>query len=214
MRARRKMHLVISVILIGGLLLTGLAGCASSSSNETAKAVALRSDMRKLWEDHVTWTRVVIIDVAGGLPATNSDVARLLKNQEDIGNAIKPIYGDAAGNQLTTLLKTHINGAADLLLAAKAGDKAKQDAASKAWYANADDIATFLSGANSKNWPLDVMKTQMKNHLDLTLTEAVARLTGDWAGDVVAYDNVHNHILMLADVLSDGIIKQFPDKFK
>jgi hypothetical protein len=91
MRARRKMHLVISVILIGGLLLTGLAGCASSSSNETAKAVALRSDMRKLWEDHVTWTRVVIIDVAGGLPATNSDVARLLKNQEDIGNKTQPV---------------------------------------------------------------------------------------------------------------------------
>jgi len=96
----------------------------------------------------------------------------------------------------------------------QAGDKAKQDAASKAWYANADDIATFLSGANAKNWPLDVMKTQMKKHLDLTLAEAVARLTGDWAGDVAAYDAVHNHILMLADTLSDGIIKQYPDKFK
>jgi len=115
---------------------------------------------------------------------------------------------------LTALLKTHIKGAADLLFAAKAGDKTKQDAASSAWYSNANDIATFLSSANSKNWPLDTMKTQMKKHLDLTLAEAVARLTGDGAADVAAYDTVHNHILMLADTLSDGIIKQYTDKFK
>lgn len=142
-------------------------GCAQNPSKQSfEKQVALRSDMRKLWEDHVTWTPVAIMGVAAGSPDTGLAVERLLKNQEDIGNAIKPYYGDAAGNQLTTLLKEHIAGAADLLAAAKAGDKAKQDAASKRWYSNADDIAALLSGANPNNWPLD----QTRKHMKITWT--------------------------------------------
>ena len=54
----------------------------------------------------------------------------------------------------------------------------------------------------------------MKMHLSTTTTEVVARLTHDWDGDVKAYDAVYNHILMMADALSDGIVKQFADKFK
>jgi hypothetical protein len=173
-----------------------------------------RSTMRKLWEDHVTWTRMYIVSVAADLPDKDVTAQRLLQNQVDIGNAIKSFYGDEAGNKLTALLKDHILGAADLLAAAKAGDNAKVDAASKKWYVNADDIATFLSSANAQAWPLDVMKDGMKMHLDKTLAEAVARLQGKYADDISDYDKVHEHILGLADLLSSGIISQFPDKFK
>ena len=44
-------------------------------------------------------------------------------------------------------------------------------------------------------------------------TELVARLTKDWPGDVKAYDAVYDHILHMSDALSDGIVKQFPEKF-
>ncbi len=176
----------------------------------TVDQFPLRSEMRKLWEDHVTWTRLYIVSVAADLPDKDLVAQRLLQNQVDIGDAIKSFYGKQAGDQLTTLLKDHILGAADLLAAAKAGDQAKVDAASKKWYANADDIATFLSNANPKLWPLDAMKDGMKMHLDLTLGEAVARLKGDFAADIKDYDEVHQHILGLADALSTGILNQFP----
>jgi hypothetical protein len=169
--------------------------------------------MRKLWEDHVMWTRVVIISVAGNLPDTNAAVGRLMKNQEDIGNAIKPLYGDAAGDKLIKLLKEHISGAYAVLEAAKAGDNAKLEIENKKWYANADEISEFLSSANPKNWPLDAVKHMMKMHLDLTLEEATARLKGDWIADVKAYDKVHDEILEMSDTLSNGIIAQFPEKF-
>jgi hypothetical protein len=172
-----------------------------------------RSTMRKLWEDHITWTRLYIVSAAANLPDKDLTAARLLQNQTDIGNAIKPYYGEQAGNQLTALLKDHILGAADILTAAKAGDKARTDTASKTWYANANDIAAFLSKANPKAWPLDAMQGGMKMHLDLTLNEAVARLQGKFADDVKDYDTVHAHILGLADTLSAGIMSQFPDKF-
>ncbi len=186
---------------------------AMPTSGPRISTLDFRNTMRKLWEDHVTWTRLYIISAAAGLPDQDLTAQRLLQNQVDIGNAIKPFYGDDAGNQLTALLKDHILGAADLIAAAKAGDKAKVAAASAKWYANADDIATFLSGANPKAWPLADMKMGMKMHLDLTLQEAVDRLGGKYADDIKDYDTVHEHILGLADLLSTGLISQFPDKF-
>lgn len=174
---------------------------------------AFHDAMRQLWEDHITWTRLYIVSVAAGLPDEGGAAQRLLRNQTDIGDAIKPFYGDAAGNGLTALLRGHILTAAKLLGAAKSGDTTTVRIASAQWYANADSIALFLSSANPRNWPSATMQSAMRMHLDLTLKEATARLQNDWAGDIAAYDAVHQHILQMADVLSDGIIKQFPSRF-
>jgi hypothetical protein len=62
------------------------------------------------------------------------------------------------------------------------------------------------------NWPLADMQAGMKMHLDVTLEEATAHLKGDAAGSISKYEEVEHHILMLADLLSTGIAKQFPDK--
>ena len=183
------------------------------SSMLTAKVVALRTDMRKLWEDHITWTRLAIISLETGTADTNATVARLLRNQTDIGNAIKPYYGKAAGNELTRQLRAHILIAADVIAAAKAGDSAKLADAQARWVKNADQIAAVLHSVNPRYWPLDVLRAEMHMHLDLTTQEAVARLQGDWTADVAAYDKVHEHILHMSDILSEGIIKQFPHRF-
>jgi len=196
----------------------GMAGCSDEPATmpfhdgDGSTHTTLRHSMRKLWEDHITWTRMFIVSDVAGLPDLELTVARLLQNQVDIGDAIKPFYGDAAGAQLTALLNDHILTAADLLAAAKIGDAAGTQAASERWYANADSIASFLSAANPENWPLPEMKEMMKDHLDLTLEEAVARLHGDYQEDIAAYDKVHDEILLMADMLSEGIIHQFPDR--
>jgi len=182
----------------------------SSSANA---ANELRTNMRKLWEDHSTWTRNVICCLVDNLPGADQAVKRLLKNQDDIGNAIKPVYGADAGNKLTALLHDHITISADVVKAAKASDNAALAAANKKWFANADEISAFLSKANP-NWKLDDMKKMMHDHLQLTTDEAVARIKKDYDADIAAYDKVHNEILEMADMLTDGIIKQFPEKFK
>jgi hypothetical protein len=174
----------------------------------------LRIAMHKLWEDHVIWTRTYIISATSDLPDKSAAAKRLLQNQVDIGNAIKPFYGDEAGDKLAALLKDHIMIAVDLIDAAKAGDDARQKDADKRWRANGDEIATFLSNANPTNWPAGEMKKMMSDHLDTTTAEVVARLKKDWPGDVEAYDKVHETILKMADMLSSGIARQFPDKFK
>jgi hypothetical protein len=177
------------------------------------KAATFSASMAKLWEDHIVWTRMVIVDFAAGLPDLKAAETRLLRNQTDIGNAIKPYYGAAAGNALTQLLRTHILEAVPILQAAKAGDKAGLAKALGAWYANGRTIAAFLTKANPHAWPLSMTSSMMKHHLDLTAKEAVSRLEGHWSADIAAYDQVHNEILEMANMLSTGIVSQFPNRF-
>jgi len=176
-------------------------------------AVELKMAMRKLWEDHIVYTRNYIISALAGLPDEAKIAERLLRNQDDIGVAIKPYYGDAAGKQLATLLRDHILIAAEIVAAAKAGAMDQVAAGQKKWTANGADIAAFLSGANP-NWPRKDMQHMLQMHLDLTTGEVVGRLNKDWAADIKSYDEGHAHMLMFADTLTDGIIKQFPDKVK
>jgi len=192
---------------------TASAAPAHAAAPAHIKVANLEAQMRVLWEDHIMWTRMVIADFAAGSLSLHASEARLLRNQTDIGNAIKPFYGAAAGNALTQLLRTHILEAVPVLAAAKAGDRAKLAAAQKTWKANATSIAAFLSHANPENWPLPEMRAMMLTHLDLTTREAAARLQGKWAQDVAAYDAVHREILAMSDMLSMGIVSQFPERF-
>ena len=209
-------RIAVAAVVAATLALTtyAAAGPVLASDKVPLREVVFRNEMRKLWEDHVTWTRLFIVSALADLPDAGPTAERLLQNQVDIGNAIKPYYGEAAGQQLTALLTDHILIAADLVTAAKTGDAAAFDAAHTAWYANADDIAAFLASANPHHWPEAEMTAMMREHLDLTLQEASARLNGDWAADIAAYDQIHIQILHMADMLTDGIVSQFPNSFK
>ena len=183
------------------------------STARNAAQVAFHDAMRKLWEDHVTWTRLAIVTFSADYDGFDATAARLLQNQVDIGGAIKPFYGDAAGAQLTALLHDHITIAVEILQAAKAGDTDAFNEANARWYANANDIADFLSAANPRFWPNDMMRADMKTHLDQTLSEAAHELAGNYAASVADYEDIHAHILAMADVLSSGLIGQFPSHF-
>jgi hypothetical protein len=174
--------------------------------------VSFSQAMRDLWTDHVAWTRLFIVSAVAGLPDTEATAGRLLQNQSNIGDAVASFYGEEAGEGLTALLRDHILIAADLVTAAKAGDQEAVGASSTAWYANADEISAFLAGANPA-WPEETLREMMHGHLDQTLAEATAQLTGDYAQSVAEYDHIVTHILEMADTLTDGIIAQFPDRF-
>jgi len=179
----------------------------------TAHQLAFRNQMRVLWEQHVAWTRLAIVSFGGGLPDLPATEQRLLRNQADIGDAVKPFYGRAAGDRLTGLLRRHILIAVDILADVKAGHHQALAADLKRWYANADQIAAFLHRANPHNWPARAMRQMMHRHLKLTTDEAVAELGGHYAASVAAYDRVEHEILGMADMLSTGIIAQFPERF-
>jgi hypothetical protein len=123
-----------------------------------------------------------------------------------------PFYGKDAGVGLTDLLKQHIMIAVDLIEAAKSGNDSEFEIQDKKWSQNADEIATFLSGANP-NWAKSDVLDLLNQHLSLTKSEVVARLSKKWDEDVSAFDDIYTEILTLSDALADGILKQFPEKF-
>jgi hypothetical protein len=209
--SRRFINLLLLLAVLAPTAL--IVSAMTDAQDEPVSAVDFRNQMRELWEDHIVWTRMYIVSAVEDLPDQEFVAQRLLKNQDDIADAIEPFYGEEAADQLSVLLKDHILRAADLLVAAKGSDSAAFETANKAWYDNADDIAVFLNGANGDHWLLDELTHEMHMHLDLTLQEAVARLEGDYTADIAAYDEIHHHILRMADLLSQGIIDQFPDRF-
>jgi hypothetical protein len=192
----RVRRFTIPAIVLIALVAAAPAAAEARAQHEhspttlNAKQLAFHADMRKLWEDHITWTHLAIVSFAAGLPDLQATEARLLANQTDIGNAIKPYYGRKAGNRLAALLREHILGAVALLQAAKSGDSGAIARASTAWYRNANQIADFLNAANPRNWARGEMRAMMKTHLDETLKEAQDRLAGNLAADIRDYEAV------------------------
>jgi hypothetical protein len=212
----RQLIVAAVAVLATASLASAQTAEAHASGMPAAAAVGeggLRTAMRTLWSEHVFWTREYVVAAIDGPPAAaQAAAARLMKNQEDIGAAIAPYYGAPAGRELTSLLKEHIQIAVDLVAAAKAGEPAKTKEADARWHQNANEIAAFLSQANP-NWPRPAIADAMRMHLETTTAEVLARLQHEYAKDVASFDAVYEHILHMADVLTDGIVKQFPARF-
>jgi len=172
----------------------------------------LRKDLRALWEEHVTYTAFYYQAAVRGDPGTQAVAERLLRNQDELGDAVKPFYGHEAGDKLATLLRDHILVAADVVKAAKANDAAALKEANARWYQNADDIAALLSSANP-NWPRAALQDALHEHLKMVTDQVVALLHQDTAAWIRAYDEGAKHMLHLADTLAAGIVKQFPKRF-
>lgn len=168
--------------------------------------------MRKLWTDQTLWTRSYVVSATAGLEDQTQVLAKLLKNQEDIGNVFKPYYGDAVGNQLTEMLKQHIFIAEKIVAAAKNQQQVELKGLYTDWYQNADDIANLLSSINM-NWTLNELRDLLHTQLQQMTDVVEARLNKDGNADIVAFDQGEDNGLIVADTLSEGIIKQFPDQF-
>ena len=184
---------------------------AKISTKAAAKQRDLYVAMRGLWSQHMSWTYATVTAFISDSPGFDASVNRLLQNQKDIGNAIKPFYGKAAGNRLTALLTEHIELAVPVLVAAKNGDSDALDTAVADWHENARQIGRFLAKANPA-WK--GAREMLKTHITQTVAYASDQLQGDYAKSIEDYDEAEDHMLMLADQLSAGIIEEFPGRFR
>lgn len=175
---------------------------------------SLNNQMQKLWADHMQWTYATVDAFFHDKNSLDSKLNRLLQNQKDLGAAIVPFYGKEAGDHLAQLLTDHILLAVPVLTAAQNQDQIALQKALDDWYANAKDIGDFLSDANSANWPKADMEHMMKMHIDQTVAYSVALLQNKYTESVNIYDEAFDHMEEMGNMLSEGIAKQFPGKFK
>lgn len=191
----------------------GTAAHSARHEGDVQKKIKLYTAMRELLTDHMQWTYATVDAFFHNPDALQPNLERLLRNQTEIGNAFVPYYGKAAGNRLGSLLTTHIQQSVPVLQAAQAGDKAALQKALADWYANAQEIADFLTQLNPHHWPRSVMRPMWRTHIDQTTVYATDLLRGDYAKAIKDYDKAFDHMMMLSDTLSKGIIAQFPDRF-
>lgn len=178
------------------------------STRISEKAVNLQNVIRMLWEQHIVWTRLTILTIIKDLPEVNLVTNRLLRNPIDFKEVLKSVYGDEVASQFSDLFKSHLVIAAQLVKAAKAGDNKAAADAEKMWYANADEIAFFLSRINPY-WSQEDWKTMLYEHLRMTKSEAVNILTNNYEESIKEYDEIEKQALIMADVMAAGIVKQF-----
>jgi len=173
----------------------------------------LSNNLRILWEQHITWTRLTIVSMVFNLPDVELVTQRLLRNPDDFGDVLVPFYGSQTAARFSALLRSHLVIAADLVNAAKAGDNIAAAEAERIWYDNARDIASFLSGINPY-WPREEWEELLFDHLAMVKDEAVLMLTGDYQREIDLYDDMERNAMRMADVMTDGIVKQFRERFK
>jgi hypothetical protein len=165
-----------------------------------------------LWEEHINWTRSAIVSIVFYTPDQDLVIKRLLRNPTDMGNVLQPFYGSEKASEFSNLLREHLVIAAQLVKATKAGNTTAAADAEKRWYANADQIAVFLASINP-NWSRSEWIAMLHEHLALTKSEAVSMITKDYGAAVSILDTIERQALTMADVMAEGIIRQFPDKF-
>ena len=176
------------------------------------RELELSNHLRMLWEQHIAWTRMFIISAIDNLRDLELVTNRLLRNPKDFEMALRPFYGEKIASRFSDLLTEHLTIAAELVIAAKAGNAKAAADAERRWYANAEEIAFFLGSINPF-WSEEEWKTMLFEHLALTKTEAVSRLTGDYETNIAVYDKIEAQALGMADVMTEGIVRQFPRKF-
>lgn len=181
-------------------------GCISSAQ------VSVGNRLRMLWEQHVYWTRMAIISMAFGLPDTKVTTERLLENPRDFEEALKPLYGEKVSSQFAKLFTSHLVIAAELVGDLKAGDASAAAETEKRWYANANEIADFLGSVNTY-WSAAEWRRLLNDHLAMTREEAAAVLAGQYAKSVAIFGNIEKEALVMADAMTQGIVRQFPQYF-
>ena len=207
------LSLFLLILILTPIKANALESAYSKGENFNKSSCDLRMLQRKLWIDHVSWTRSLIISDLSSLEDKNLVLERLLKNQDDIGNSLKQYYGEENGNKLALLLREHINLATQVTAAAKNGNKEDLEKYNKLWHENADNISSFLSSLNP-NYSAKTLNDMLYKHLQFVTDQVVARLNRDWKADIESYDKGEYHMIEFADIITDGIIKQFPKKFK
>lgn len=185
---------------------------SSKPINVNRSVLELNNLMRILWEQHITWTRIVISDIVFDLPETPFAINRLLRNPVDFKNGFLPFYGFAASNELEQLLTEHLTLAADIVVAAKANDTQKVQELNAKWFRNADEIAKLLSSINPY-WSFSEWQRMLYEHLELVTAEALNFINNRFEENVILYDEMERQAMGMADVMTTGIVRQFPNRF-
>ena len=188
------------------------AAAAATAAAPAAVRTATHAAMRDLWVEHVFWIRsYVAAGVADDAAQQKVAADQVVANAKAISAAVAGFYGDAAGDQLLTLLAGHWGAVQAHADATRAGDAAAQTAALETLTANAKAIAAFLAGANPY-LPEATLVNLLVAHGAHHVAQNRQLTAGDYAAEAKTWAAMRAHMFTIADALTDAIGRQFPGK--
>ena len=161
----------------------------------------MKEQLRKLFTEHAVYTKFFIESKLTSLPDLDVITNRLLRNQKDIGDFIKPIVGENNGNMATKLLQEHILAAAGAVEAVKDGNTDKINNAINKVFANSKQVAQFLSSLNPEKLPFDAVLKMFNEHNQHVIDMAIAHSQNKFDEEIKHYDSYYTHMLALSDTL-------------
>ena len=205
-------------LLIAALCVVTAPGFAIADDGESAavpaKVAATQDALRDLWIGHIFWVRdVVKARIAGDDEQATAAEQQVVANAQAIARAIEPFYGASASDRLFELLAGHWAAISDYLDATIADRSRRQDNAAERLSTNADAIAAFLSSANP-NWPEETLRALLATHGAHHLQQIRQLRAGQHAEEAATWAAMKDHMYVIADALTAGLAKQFPDKFE
>lgn len=187
----------------------------------TDETMTFRMDSRTLWTRYALGMINFSVSDFGNLASTDNVKNSLARNAAAIGQFFVPYYGFTTGDKITNLLNALIKNGEKIVGIIKSG---KTDVAAYVdiWAQQSMALADYLHEINPSNYPKDLLTDMFTTLTKFWLDDFMARYTNDFAADAVALDNilkmgvtgVPDHAKAgyssIADVLSRGIIAQFP----
>jgi hypothetical protein len=187
------------------------------------KTLVFRMDSRTMWTRYSLGMINYSVSSFGGLGSTPSVEKNLAKSAAAIGEFFIPYYGITAGNKIGSLLVVLANNGTKVVDAIK--NKKDITPYMVIWSKQIDELASYLNELNPGQYPLDLLTEQFNNLVKLWAEDFQARYDGNFITDSIALDSIlkiavsgiPNHVnkgyTSIADILSRGIIAQFPLSF-
>lgn len=168
----------------------------------------LNRELRRLWNEHIMWTRTFIVSAVDGIEDLDSITDRLLRNPTDMAQVLAIYYGEEAADTFRILLEDHLKIAAEMLMAIQSEDAGAAKQYMDLWYANGAAMAAFLGEINDY-WTEEEWKALLEEHLDMVKDYMIIRLNKAYGEDPPFYDRMEAQALAMADLMTAGTIRQF-----
>ena len=204
--------LALSVLLLAGLVVSTGEARAAGDANPVSEA-EMRQNYRDLWLGHIYWVQHAVLDSAkNSLAQRDAAKKEVDANSKQIASVLIPFYGEGRSQQFLSLLDINIGAVREYSEATVAENKSKQDAALARLAANADDFGAFFSSINphlSKSTVRGLIAAHGAHHvlqINQHKKKEYAHLDETWK-------MMREHVYVIADTLTEALIKQFPGKF-
>ncbi len=207
---KTSIKLLLSIVLLS-ISLTSQAQVLSTPS-ENDKRLVFKAEMSRLWIDNAIYSRQAILCLVDRLPGAEESLYRLMINQEDMGRMFTRFYGREKGDEFCDLISSNTSLTVSMIRN-KSRNSGDYEAARAKMDYNVDRIITYLVAVNP-HWTEEELKYLIHLQSKLFDTQLQSRVNANYSYDIETFDRMISETYRLADVLSEGIMKQFPERFE